>query len=91
MFMAWEIFPRTKKQRDADKAERAQAKGAVSEDTYDTRAMLNGVAIRKRNQREGGFDRYATRVDMIGRPVGKTYHDEIKSNRKDRLSPRQRR
>lgn len=88
-FMTWELFPRTKKQKNADRAERSQAKGAVAEDIYDTRAMLNGNATRRRNQQEGGFDRYTTRTDILGRPVGKTYHDEIKSSDKLSLSRRQ--
>jgi len=74
------LFPRSKKQRNQDIAERKKAKGDVSEDLEAWRATTSGKRVTQRNQRKGGFDQYQTPVNIIGQPTGPTKHVEVKSN-----------
>ena len=89
--MAFEIFPRSKKQRNKDLAEERKAKGDVSEDVEAGRAMQRGNIVRNRDQRKGGFDQYQTPVNIFGQQTGPTKHVEIKSSIRNRETAAQRR
>ena len=78
--MTWELFPRSKKQRNRETAERRKAKGDVSEDIEAYQATLHGRVVTQRDQRKGEFDHYETPVNIIGQRTGSTKHVEVKSN-----------
>lgn len=87
--MSFDLFPRSKKERNREIAERRKAKGDMNEDAFRDQQLMMGSSVTKRDQRKGGWDFTVQRHDILGRPVGSPKHVEVKSNHWNKESPRQ--
>ncbi|MDG6934577.1 MAG: hypothetical protein JRN68_07735 [Nitrososphaerota archaeon] len=89
MVINWDLIAKSRKQKNREKAEYSKAKGDVAESIEYYRAALRGKQVTKRNQRIGGFDQYQTPINIFLQKSGPTKHVEIKANKWNRLTTRQ--
>ncbi len=82
--MSFDLFPKSKKQKNRDVVEHRKAKGDVSEDIVEFREQARGSSVRRQNQRIGGYDLGVRRPGALLQPSGKELHIEVKSNPKNR-------
>ena len=73
-----------------EEAEFKHAKGEVSEDMFRDQQLLRGNSVIKRDQKKGGWDYTVRRANIFGYPVSPVHHVEVKSNRWNRETKRQR-
>ena len=83
------FWPKTKRQRDQERAEWRKAKGDVSEDVLMDQSRMRGNTVTRRDQRKGGYDFTETPRNIFGQRTGPDRHVEAKSNPWNSTTPNQ--
>jgi len=87
--MSFDLFPKSKKQKDQERAAYQKAKGDVSEDIVEFRERARGSTVRRQNQTVGGYDLGVRRPGNFLQSGSKELHVEVKSNPKTRETKNQ--